>query len=168
MEQDPFLKREELAQAHQLGALQQEYTIRLGKNLTKYGIILLIAMLIAMIYLFVSGGVSELSIFVGILGAVVLGGGIFGGALYYYRQLHVYVYTSGLLYLNGAKSRVARWEQMSRVDRDSGGTVTLWMKNERQILLPLFIHKLGELYATIEREIAHYRTPNSALAEDNQ
>src|SRR5712692_10923605 len=47
MEQDPFLKREELAQAHQLGALQQEYTIRC-KSLLKFGTLLLIAFLIAM------------------------------------------------------------------------------------------------------------------------
>jgi hypothetical protein len=52
MQQDLFLQREELVQAHQLGELQKDYTIRFGKQIAIYGVVGLLIVFITLILTF--------------------------------------------------------------------------------------------------------------------
>lgn len=151
MQQALFLQRDELAQAYQLGEFQKEYTIQMGKNIAMYSVIVFIG---SIIFLATFAGTEGFtSAIVGSIFFTLLMGGLFGGMLYSYRRLHIYVYTCGLIYLNGNKRRAVRWEQISKTLRYR--SVTIYVKDEPRIGLPVFIDRLGELYATIEGEVTN-------------
>lgn len=139
------------AQVHQLGALRQEYSVRLYKLLALY--------LYGMLALLVT---SPLATFVDLIaGGIMLVLLPFGGAFFYYRQLHVYVYTDGFLYLDGNHSRAVRWEQISKVSRGSWLGAYVKVQGESTITLPAYISGLRNLRSTIEREMASRRTSSA-------
>src|SRR6266851_5686398 len=159
MQQDLFLQRDELAQAHQLGELQKDYTTGVGKRtIALMGGVLLGLLIIAGIPVFISLGFSwGLLVFVLIfIATFVLVGLIVGGVYYYYRRLHIYVYTSGLIYLNGNKRRAVRWEQITRVSDLFQGSFSIYVKDEPRIGFGGLINQIGELYSTIEGEVDNH------------
>ena len=70
---------------------------------------------------------------------------------FFFRHIHLYVYSNGLLYINRNTSRVARWEQIEGVE---GGYIDL--KNEKSIVMPLYFSGYKELRSTIMREIDNH------------
>lgn len=153
MQQDLLLQRDELAQAHQLGEFQKEYSIRLGKQIAIYGVVVFICFIISIATLARLGILA----LIGSIVLTVLIGGAFGGVLYYYRRLHVYVYTGGLIYLNGNKRRAVRWEQITRVSDLFRGSFSIDVKDEPRIGFGALIDQIGELHSTIEGEIDNPR-----------
>lgn len=95
-------------------------------------------------------GVSECSILLGGIGVLFIG----CTKLiipFFFRHIHLYVYSNGLLYINRNTSRVARWEQVEGID---GGFIDL--KNEKSIMMPQYFSGYKELRSTIMREIENY------------
>jgi hypothetical protein len=100
---------------------------------------------------------------------VVLLLALYGGILYYYRRVHVYVYSGGLVYMNGNKRIAVRWEEIKSVSwyrsyRGSRGNVKLIGKgslrraNPTIVSLTPFLDKIDELYSTIQCEVQNQRT----------
>lgn len=159
MEQDQFLQREKLVQAHQLGELQKDYTIRFGKQIAPYGVGTLIG---AIIFFVLYAGRDITSAIIGSIGGIAFYWTVLGGSLYYLRGLHVYVYTCGLIYWHRNKRRAVRWEQIRRVYRQ-GGAVTIAVKNEPSFSLTSLIDRQSELYATIKRQVDSHRSSGTEL-----
>jgi hypothetical protein len=139
MESVSFTQRKELAQAHQLGELQKDYTMQFH--------------ILACVLIIVQTGVSVRSILLGAIGVLLL----FCTKLiipFYFRHIHLYVYSNGLLYIDRNTRRVARWEQIEGVD---GGFINL--KNEKSIMMPQYISGYKELRSTIMREIDNHSVP---------
>ena len=153
MQQELSLQRDELAQAHQLGEFQKEYFIRLGKQIAIYGVVVFICFIISIATLARLGILA----LIGSIVLTVLIGGAFGGVLYYYRRLHIYVYTSGLIYLNVNKRRAVRWEQITRVTNLVQGGFSIYVKDEPVIGFGALIDQIGELHSTIEGEVDNPR-----------
>lgn len=164
MQQDPSLQRDELAQAHQLGELQREYTIAFGKQFAKFGVIGLIVFSAMLIMSFILGFSSLGFSWSVLIGTVivftctfVVYTAVVVAVLYHYQQFHVYVYTGGLVYLRGNKKRAVRWEQMRRAYRlgvGRQGDIRIDVHDEPGILISfLDPPEMGELYATIKREV---------------
>ena len=146
MEPESFTQREDLAQAHQLGELQKDYTMQFHKIVEFLGLPLLLACVLVI----VQSGVSARSILLGGIGVLLIG----CTKLiipFYFRHIHLYVYSNGLLYINRNTSRVARWEQIEGVD---GRFIDL--KNEKSIVMPQYISNYKELRSTIMREIDNH------------
>ena len=89
---------------------------------------------------------------IAILTVIVFASVYIGGGLYYFRGLHVYVYTAGLIYWRRKKRRVLRWEQIRRVDTFRGNLM-LQVNNEPSLLLPAFLEMDSELYSTLRRQV---------------
>ena len=155
MEQEQLFPLQELVQAHQLGELQNDFTIQVGKEITRWSVILLILAIFFSIYAHFAHWDITVAI-IAVSTAIVFGGAYVGGGLFYYRGLHVYVYTAGLIYWRRKKRRVIRWEQIRRVD-SIRGNLTLRVKNEPSLLLPAYIEWHIVLYSTIRREVASHR-----------
>ena len=146
MEPESLTQREELAQAHQLGELQKDYTMQFHRIVELLGLPLLLACVLVIVL----SGVSERSILLGGIGLLLLG----CTKLiipFFFRHIHLYVYSNGLLYINRNTSRVARWEQIEGVE---GGYIDL--KNEKSIVMPLYFSGYKELRSTIMREIDNH------------
>ena len=158
MQQDLFLQRDELAQAHQLGEFQREYTIwRVGKLIVGWGILLIIGSILLFTRIASTGGIT-VAIFWVIVYAVLIST-LLGWARYYVRRLHVYVYTDGLIYLKGNKRRAVRWEQVARVSNLFRGAFSIYVKDEPRIDFPSLIYQSRELYSTIMHEVeSHSRS----------
>ena len=152
MQQELSLQRDELAQAHQLGEFQKEYSIRLGKQIAIYGV----AVFIGFVPLLTTFG--KIPIILTIIFALfyiwVIGSVLVRLIYYSYRRLHVYLYTGGLISLNGNKRTALRWEQINNVSRGRGGAVYIdWGgPTEPKLRLTSLINGIGGLYSTIKRE----------------
>jgi len=68
----------------------------------------------------------------------------------------IYVYTYGLVYLNGNKSRVAYWRQMKRAYTNRG-YLNISVQNETGISIPSYVSRFSELRARVKQAIASYR-----------
>ena len=146
MAPESFTQREELAQAHQLGELQKDYSLQFHKIVEFLGL----PLILACVLIIVQSGVSERSILLGGIGVLFIGcTKLF--IPFYFRHIHIYVYSNGLLYINRNTSRVARWEQIEGVD---GGFIDL--KNEKSIMMPQYFSGYKELRSTIMREIDNH------------
>lgn len=160
MEQEQFLQREELVQAHQLGELQKDYTIRVGKVITIGGVIVLFLIIFFSIFAyFAHWDLPSTTIAISI--APVFVSAYLGVELYYFRRLHVYVYTAGLIYWRRKKRRVIRWEQIRR-EYSVRGNLTLDVNNEPSLLLPAIIEGQDALYETIRRQVVSHRSGQEA------
>ena len=161
MEQDQFLQRKKLVQAHQLGELQKDYTIRFGKQIAQWGV----PGLIALIIFFVRYAGSDITAaIIAIIVVLAFYSTVLGRPLYSLRGLHVYVYTDGLIYWhrNRNKRRAVRWEQIRRVYRQ-GSALTIAVKNEPSFSLTSFIDRQRELFATIKRQVDSHRSSGTEL-----
>ena len=88
-----------------------------------------------------------------ILFLLVFGGGAW---LYYYlsyRNLHVYVYTFGLVYHNKYYSQVILWQQVKRV-RMGRGFLNISPYNAPIIAIPSFVSNFRELRDKIKQSAA--------------
>lgn len=159
MKHELFLKQEELAQAHQLGELQKEYRVQVGKTLA----VIATGLLFGGLFSFVVGGqrtgLLSLTNVLILLLIFAVGGTI---VLLRYQHFHVYVYTHGLLYLTGNTSQVARWEQIKKVKSFYLGLLPgdniVVLNDESQITLPSYISGIGELRSTIKYEMANHQS----------
>ena len=162
--QDLPLQRDELAQAHQLGAFQRDYTIAFGKwarSLLWIGFILF-GTLIPTI-----GRVPTLfTIILGLFYTLGIGSVVVRLIYYSFRRLHVYLYTGGLLYLNRNKWTAIRWEQITHISRGMGGAVSIDRggPTEPRLRLTSLINGIGGLYSTIQVNMQSPYSPYSPYA----
>ena len=148
-------------EAPQLGSLESEYTIDKSKILFNLGILVVFAFvapaLLVWLPRYVTGSViaplSE-SLYVPIICFfLVFGGGAW--LVYYrcYRNLHVYVYTYGLIYHNRKYQQVVFWQQVKKV-RNGRGYLNLFLYNAPFIAIPSFISNFRELRSRIKQSVA--------------
>ena len=163
MEHHLFLQREELAQEHHLGELQKEYTVPFNKRVKEYVILGLVIFSSSIIYVIFYKKFDIFSLIYWLVATLLICAG-FGWQLYYYRWLHVYVYTGGLIYLNRNNRSAIRWEQIKRVYRediesigDSSGAMYIYW-GESSLKIPTDLDGIGELYSTIKREVDNLRS----------
>jgi len=158
MQQDLFFRQQELAQSYQLGLLENEYVINPKKFLANFGLLLVVALLAPLIVVNISPRATNsinLIIF-SLIFFIAVGGGVILSTYRYYKHLHVYVYTNGLLYLNGNKSRVVHWQQMKRAYANKG-YLNIMVNNAMPISIPTYISRYGELRDRVKQEIANAR-----------
>jgi hypothetical protein len=156
MQEGSFFQQQALAQASQLGSLEEEYATDPRKMLANFGLILVFA-LFAPLFLLVSshGTANVIPIFMFFFTfLLVVGGGAMLAFYFAYRRLHVYVYSNGLLYLNGKTSRVVYWQQIKKASTNRGYlNVTLY--NDDWVAIPWYVGRFGELRARIQLKIVH-------------
>lgn len=158
MQQDPFFQQQELAQASQLGSLEEEYATDPRKILANFGLVLAVAVFGPLFLLGSSHGTANvvpmfMFFFTFFL---VVGGGVMLAFYFAYRRLHVYVYSNGLLCLNGKTSRVIYWQQIKKVSTNRG-YMNLTFYNDTWVAIPWYVGRFGELRARIQLKIAHPR-----------
>jgi hypothetical protein len=160
MQQELFFRQKELAQTYQLGLLESEYVINPKKVLANFGLLIAVAILAPLIVFSLSPrATNSISLIILSLIFFIAVGGVVMLSLYrYYRYLHIYVYTNGLLYLNGNKSRVVYWQQMKRA-YSNRGYLNIQIKNEMPISIPTYVSRFGELRDRVKQEIANGRSP---------
>ena len=73
-----------------------------------------------------------------------------------YRRLHVYVYSNGLLYLNGKTSRLVYWQQIKKASTNRG-YLNVSLYNDGLVAIPWYVGRFGELRARIQQKIVHPR-----------
>src|ERR1700719_4474720 len=114
--------QQELAQSYQLGLLENEYIINPKKVLANFGLLIVAAILAPLIVFSISPNATNAIniIILSLIFFIAVGGGVMLSLYRYYKHLHVYVYTHGLLYLNGNKSRIVYWQQMKRAYSNRG------------------------------------------------
>ena len=149
------------AEAPQLGSLESEYTIDKRKILFNLGILVAFAFVAPAILVwlprYVTGSIiaplSE-SLYVPVICFfLVFGGGAW--LVYYlcYRNLHVYVYTYGLIYHNRKYHRIVFWQQVKKV-RNGRGYLNLFVYNAPFIAIPSFVSNFRELRTRIKQSVA--------------
>ena len=158
MQQDLFFRQQELAQSHQLGTLENEYIIDPKKYLANFGMLIVGAIMVLLIVFNLSHGASNsiTIIIISLLFFIVVGGAVMLGLYRVNKNLHVYVYTNGLLYLNDNKSRVVYWQQMKRAFSNRG-YLNILVKNEMPLSLPVYLSRFSELRDRVKQEIANPR-----------
>ena len=149
------------AQEPQLGLFEGEYTIDIRKILYNLGILVAFALLAPALFVLlphlINGSpiapLNESLYIPVILFFLVFGGGAW---LYYYlsyRNLHVYVYTFGLVYHNKYYSQVILWQQVKRV-RMGRGFLNISLYNAPIIAIPSFVSNFRELRDKIKQSAA--------------
>ena len=152
MEQELLLKRDELARAHQLGEFRKDYHARFGISLAGFYVLLLFPIVLAL-YAVLSHQ-TVLIILMAFLELFFVA--VFWGMISANRRAHVYVYTGGLVYLNGKKERAVRWEQIRKADIPNRSSwLIIDVKDESEMGINLVIIGTTELLATIKREVDH-------------
>jgi hypothetical protein len=148
------------AQEPQLGLLKGEYTIDIRKILFNLGILVAFALLAPALFVLlphlINGSpiapLNEGLYIPAILFFLVFGGGAW---LYYYlsyRNLHVYVYTFGLVYHNKYFSQVILWQQVKSV-RMGRGFLNISLYNAPIIAIPSFVSNFRELRDKIKQSV---------------
>jgi hypothetical protein len=154
MQYDPFSQQQELAQAYQLGSLEEEYVLNPKKILANFSLILVVALFAPLFSLVSSHGTANvIPIFIFVfLFLFVVGGGVMLNFYFGYRRLHVYVYSNGFLYLNGNTSKVVYWQQIKKASTNNG---YLYVKlyNDGWVRIPWYVGRFGELRARIQQKI---------------
>jgi len=155
MQDTTFFEQQAVAQASQLGPLEKEYAIDPWKILASVGLILVFALLVPL-FSFVSSrqtaNTTPIFVFFFMFG-LVAGGGIMLSFYFTYRRLHVYVYSHGLLYLNGKASKVVYWQQVNQVSTYRGYLYVILSNHGGWISIPWYLGGYGELRTTIQRKI---------------
>ena len=159
MPHDPFSKQQEIAQASQLGLLEEEYVLHPRKIFAYFGLIFVGYLVLPLVLVLVSfheiADVLPLLLFFFLFGFVVVGGAML--AFYFaYRRLHVYVYSHGFLYLNGRTSRVVYWQQIKGWSSNRG-FFYVKLYHDGWISIPRFVGRYYELRARILQSIVPQR-----------
>lgn len=159
MQQNIFFRQQELAQSYQLGLLQHEYAINPMKVLANFGLLLVVAFIVSLVVFNLShSAINSINVIIfSLLFFIVVGGVVLLSIYRYYRHLHVYVYSGGLLYLNGNKSRVVYWQQMKRA-YSNRGYLNIQIKNEMPLSLPVYLAGYSALRDRVNQEIANARS----------
>ena len=148
-------------EAPQLGSLESEYTIDKRKILFNLGILVAFAFVAPALLIWlprsVTGSIiaplSE-SLYVPVICFFLVFGG--GAWLYYYlsyRNVHVYVYTFGLVYHNKYYSQVILWQQVKRVHMGRG-FLNISLYNAPIIAIPSCVSNFRELRDKIKQSVA--------------
>ncbi len=158
MQQDLFFRQQELAQSYQLGLLENEYVINPKKFLANFGLLLFIALLAPLMVLNLSPrAINSINLIIfSLIFFIAVGGGVILSTYRYYKHVHIYVYTNGLLYLNGNKSMVVLWQQMKRAYANKG-YLNIMVNNAMPLSIPSYVARYGELRDRIKQEIASAR-----------
>jgi len=158
MQEDLFFQQQALAQASQLGVVEEEYTTDPRKILANFGLILGVAVLGSLFLLVSSHGTANVipTFIFSFTFFLVVGGGVMLAFYFAYRHLHVYVYSNGLLCLNGKTSRVIYWQQIKKVSTNRG-YLNLTLYNDTWVAIPWYVGRFGELRARIQLKIVRPR-----------
>ncbi len=172
------LEVQQLTATYQLGLPTAEFTPRLTASKWIFGILLFLIGAGFIVFSFAasnSDATSQLVLLLIGLAVVALGFSPFI-ATYLQRGLHVYVCPNGLVYVNGSKSDVIRWDQIEAVwaqvtrryyNGVYAGTTHLYTVRRADGATFKFndkFHKVGDLGTMIERESSRQLLPKAIAA----
>ena len=156
MQQDLIFKQQEFVESNQLGSLADDYAINIKKMLANFGFFLVFALIAPPIVFGIFHTTTSFTNFMlpSFLFFTVVGGAATLGFYFSYRELHIYLYTYGLVYSNRNRSRVVHWQQMQRA-YTSRGYLNISVKNETGISIPTYVSRFRELRDRVQQAIAN-------------